>query len=121
MKELNVVLSHVRKAYARPVLTDVNLEITNDSYTAVVGRSGSGKSTLLNILGLVEDRDGGGFVFNGKKITADFAGFGLVKGQAGADEVSAVTGASKSSTAVTNAVNAAVKWYQARGLKGGEQ
>ena len=59
--------------------------------------------------------------YYGKKITADFAGFGLVKGQAGADEVSAVTGASKSSTAVTNAVNAAVKWYQARGLKGGEQ
>ncbi len=70
MKELNVVLSHVRKAYARPVLTDVNLEITNDSYTAVVGKSGSGKSTLLNILGLVEDRDGGDYVFNGKKITA---------------------------------------------------
>ncbi len=70
MKELNVVLSHVRKAYARPVLTDVNLEITNDSYTAVVGKSGSGKSTLLNILGLVEERDGGEYVFNGKKITA---------------------------------------------------
>lgn len=70
MKELNVVLEHVRKAYARPVLEDVNLEITNDSYIAVVGRSGSGKSTLLNILGLVEERDGGEYRFNGKKITA---------------------------------------------------
>ena len=70
MKELSVVLSHVRKAYARPVLTDINLELTNDSYTAVVGKSGSGKSTLLNILGLVEERDGGEYVFNGKKIAA---------------------------------------------------
>ena len=70
MKELNVVLEHVRKAYARPVLEDVNLEITNDSYIAVVGRSGSGKSTLLNILGLVEERDGGEYRFNGKIITA---------------------------------------------------
>ncbi len=70
MKELHVKLEHVRKAYARPVLTDVNLEITNDSYTAVVGKSGSGKSTLLNILGLVEERDGGEYVFNGKKIAA---------------------------------------------------
>ena len=41
MKELLVSLEHVRKAYARPVLEDINLEITNDSYTAVVGRSGS--------------------------------------------------------------------------------
>ena len=65
-----MVLEHVRKAYARPVLEDVNLNITNDSYTAVVGRSGSGKSTLLNILGLVEERDGGEYRFNGKKIAA---------------------------------------------------
>lgn len=64
-----MTLEHVRKAYARPVLEDVNLEITNDSYIAVVGRSGSGKSTLLNILGLVEERDGGEYRFNGKKIT----------------------------------------------------
>ena len=70
MKELRVTLEHVRKAYARPVLTDINLELNNDSYTAVVGKSGSGKSTLLNILGLVEDRDGGSYVFNGKKISA---------------------------------------------------
>ena len=70
MKELRLTLKHVRKSYARPVLTDINLNITNDSYTAVVGKSGSGKSTLLNILGLVEERDGGEYVFNGKKITA---------------------------------------------------
>ena len=48
-----------------------------------------------------------------KKITSDFSGFDLVKRpKARDDEVSAVTGASKSSTAVTNAVNAAVKWYK---------
>lgn len=60
--------------------------------------------------------------FYGKQITLDFQGFTLVKGPANAasDEVSAVTGASKSSTAVNNAVNAAVKWYQERILKGVE-
>ncbi len=68
MKELNVRLSHIRKAYAREVLSDVNLTLTNDSHMAIVGKSGSGKSTLLNILGLVEDYDSGEFVFNGKKI-----------------------------------------------------
>ena len=52
-----------------------------------------------------------------KPISKDFPGFALVKRPAAnSDEVSAVSGASKSSTAVTNAVNAAVKWYQIRVL-----
>ena len=68
MKELNIVLSHIQKSYARPVLIDVNLEIRNDTYAAIVGKSGSGKSTLLNILGLVEGYDGGQYHFNGKLI-----------------------------------------------------
>lgn len=55
--------------------------------------------------------------YYGREITADFSGFALVKSQAASsDEVSAVSGASKSSTAVTNAVNAAIKWYQIRVL-----
>ena len=53
--------------------------------------------------------------FCGKVITPDFNGFSLVKGERSVqNEVSAVSGASKSSTAVTRAVNAAVKWYQNR-------
>ena len=68
MKELKLTLSHIQKSYTRPVLTDVNLEVTNDSYVTVVGKSGSGKSTLLNILGMVEGYDGGEYVFNGTKI-----------------------------------------------------
>ena len=68
MTELNLQLSHLQKSYARPVLTDVNLQITNDSYVTIVGKSGSGKSTLLNILGLVEGYDGGEYVFNGVRI-----------------------------------------------------
>lgn len=68
MKELHIRIEHLRKSYLRPVLTDVNLEVTNDSYITVVGKSGSGKSTLLHILGLVEGYDGGTYVFNGKLI-----------------------------------------------------
>lgn len=68
MKELELRLEHVKKSYARPVLRDINLHLTNGSYVTVVGRSGSGKSTLLNILGLVEGHDGGNYVFNGTKI-----------------------------------------------------
>lgn len=68
MKELKLTLSHIRKSYTRPVLTDINLEVTNDSYVTIVGKSGSGKSTLLNILGMVEGYDGGEYVLNGTKI-----------------------------------------------------
>lgn len=68
MKELHLVLSHLKKAYTRPVLTDVDLEVTNDSYVTIVGKSGSGKSTMLNILGLVEGYDGGEYHFNGTLI-----------------------------------------------------
>jgi ABC-type lipoprotein export system ATPase subunit len=68
MQTLQLTLSHVRKGFERPVLTDINLSIDNTSYISILGKSGSGKSTLMNILGLVEDRDDGEFSFNGKNI-----------------------------------------------------
>lgn len=68
MKELDLQLINLKKSYSRPVLTDINLHITNDSYVTIMGKSGSGKSTLLHILGLVEDYDAGQYIFNGKKI-----------------------------------------------------
>lgn len=68
MTELDIRITHLQKSYLRPVLTDVNLHITNDSYITIVGKSGSGKSTLLNILGLVEGYDAGEYVINGTRI-----------------------------------------------------
>lgn len=68
MKELNLELKHIQKSYLRPVLSDVNLDVTNNSYVTIVGKSGSGKSTMLNILGLVEGYDGGEYHFNGTLI-----------------------------------------------------
>lgn len=68
MKELDLELKHLQKSYLRPVLTDVNLHVTNDSYVTIVGKSGSGKSTLLHILGLVEGYDSGEYHFNGTLI-----------------------------------------------------
>lgn len=68
MKELDIYIEHLQKFYVRPVLQDVNLRLTNNSYITVIGRSGCGKSTLLNILGLVEGYDAGVYFFNGTKI-----------------------------------------------------
>lgn len=69
MKDLKIELSHVQKSFERPVLTDINLNIQNESYIAILGRSGCGKSTLMNILGLVEDWDVGTFRFQGKLLS----------------------------------------------------
>ena len=71
MTELDLRLEHIQKSYLRPVLTDINLHVTNDSYITIMGKSGSGKSTLLNILGLVEGYDAGSYTFNGVKIRND--------------------------------------------------
>ncbi len=58
--------------------------------------------------------------YYGVTITPSFEGFKVVKSAPlSGSEVKAVSGASKSSTAVTNAVNAAIKWYQTVVLIGG--
>ena len=68
MTDLHLELRHIQKSYLRPVLSDVNLDVTNESYVTIVGKSGSGKSTMLNILGLVEGYDAGEYRFNGMLI-----------------------------------------------------
>ncbi|MGR8950782.1 MAG: ABC transporter ATP-binding protein [Gammaproteobacteria bacterium] len=42
-----------------PILNDVNLSLSDEELTVVVGRSGSGKSTLLNIIGAMDIPDAG--------------------------------------------------------------
>lgn len=64
VEDLCIELKNVKKSYDKPVLTDVNLKIDNNSYVTILGKSGSGKSTLMNILGLIEDYDEGMYIFN---------------------------------------------------------
>ena len=47
------------------VLTDVNLDIANQSFTSIIGASGSGKSTLLNIIGTLDRPTSGSVIING--------------------------------------------------------
>jgi putative ABC transport system ATP-binding protein len=49
-------------------LNKLSFEIKEGEFVAVMGPSGCGKSTLLNIVGLLDDPDGGSFLFNGIEV-----------------------------------------------------
>lgn len=49
-------------------LNKISIEVKEGEFVAIMGPSGCGKSTLLNILGLLDDPDGGSFVFNGTEV-----------------------------------------------------
>src|ERR1700740_2482280 len=52
-------------------LNKLSIEVKKGEFVAIMGPSGCGKSTLLNILGMLDDPDGGSYVFNG----VDVSGF----------------------------------------------
>lgn len=49
-------------------LNKLSINVKEGEFVAVMGPSGCGKSTLLNIIGLLDDPDGGSFMFNGKEV-----------------------------------------------------
>lgn len=50
-------------------LNKLSFDVKEGEFVAIMGPSGCGKSTLLNILGLLDDPDGGSFVFNGTEVS----------------------------------------------------
>ena len=50
------------------VLNDINFDINQGDFKAIVGQSGSGKSTLLNIIAGLDKADIGEVFFNGKSL-----------------------------------------------------
>lgn len=49
-------------------LNKISMEVKKGEFVAIMGPSGCGKSTLLNILGLLDDPDGGSFVFADQEV-----------------------------------------------------
>jgi putative ABC transport system ATP-binding protein len=49
-------------------LNKLSFEVEAGEFVAIMGPSGCGKSTLLNILGLLDDPDGGSFLFDGVEV-----------------------------------------------------
>jgi putative ABC transport system ATP-binding protein len=68
-----IELKRLLKAYRQgsqvlPVLRGIDLVIGRGEFVAIMGPSGSGKSTLLNVLGLLDDYDGGEYWLGGMLI-----------------------------------------------------
>lgn len=69
-------IRHLQKYYRSPdgkhsvkVLSDVNLWVKQGEFVAVMGESGAGKSTLMNIIGLLDEKDGGEYFLAGEDIS----------------------------------------------------
>src|SRR4051794_38738352 len=67
-------LSDVRKSYrsgflATEALRGVTFKVERGDFVSIMGPSGSGKTTLLNILGLLEEADGGEYRLAGAPVS----------------------------------------------------
>src|SRR6202011_4426833 len=54
------------KAYASPVLADINFDLRAGEVHALVGENGAGKSTLCNIIAGLRQADSGQIIYQGK-------------------------------------------------------
>ncbi len=63
-------IAHLSKSYRQglSILSDVNLELKQGEYIAIMGESGAGKSTLLNLIAGLEKPDAGTIEFDGTDI-----------------------------------------------------
>lgn len=49
-------------------LNNINFSVEEGDFVAVMGPSGCGKTTLLNVIGMIDDADGGSYSFLGKDV-----------------------------------------------------
>jgi putative ABC transport system ATP-binding protein len=56
-------------AQETPVLRGVSFDVAPGEFVAITGTSGSGKSTLMNLLGLLDQPDGGSYLLNGEDVS----------------------------------------------------
>ncbi len=68
IKTTNLKKTYTTEEVETTALNNVNLEITEGEFCAVMGPSGCGKSTLLNIMGLLDNPTEGQYSFMGHEV-----------------------------------------------------
>ena len=74
MKSL-IKIEHIFKSYRNgdqelEVLKDINLEVAEGEFLAIMGPSGSGKSTLMNIIGMLDRPSSGAYYLEGQDVAS---------------------------------------------------
>ena len=68
LKMTNICKDYMQGKEPVRVLKNVNLEVNEGDYIAIMGPSGSGKSTLMNIIGCLDVPTSGEYEMNGKNL-----------------------------------------------------
>ena len=74
MKNQLIKLTNINKSYRNGdqelrVLKDIDLEVEEGEFLAIMGPSGSGKSTLMNIIGLLDLSSSGNYWLEGEEVS----------------------------------------------------
>lgn len=64
----NIYKNYIQGKMDVPVLKDINLEVEEGEYVAIMGPSGSGKSTLMNIIGCLDKPTSGSYILAGEAV-----------------------------------------------------
>jgi len=71
-----ILLRNIRRTYTSDeietaALADINLQVAQGEFVAIMGPSGCGKSTLLNILGTIDRPTAGSYIFDERDLTIE--------------------------------------------------
>jgi putative ABC transport system ATP-binding protein len=69
IKTKNLKKVYTTEEVETTALNNINLEVCEGEYVAIMGPSGCGKSTLLNVLGMIDNPTSGEYVFLGKDVS----------------------------------------------------
>lgn len=69
IKTTNLRKVYITEEVETTALNNVNVEINEGEFVAIMGPSGCGKSTLLNVLGLLDNPSSGEYYINGEEVS----------------------------------------------------